>query len=122
MGSLVHYASYGKKMLGWIREKMVTQESALGGGRFSVSDSIVVRNGPSKFPHTMLNVKMVKHNMQLAFIEKFSPIARLGLACRQDTYVSRVCRMRAKATCMTLVMFNCGKLWPGFGVTIRNSK
>jgi hypothetical protein len=37
-------------MLGWIREKMATQESALGGVRFSASDSIVVRNGPSRFP------------------------------------------------------------------------
>ncbi len=26
---------------------------------------------PSGFPHTMLSVKRVKHNMQLAFIEKF---------------------------------------------------
>jgi hypothetical protein len=25
---------------------------------------------PPSFPHTMLNVKRVKHNMQLAFIEK----------------------------------------------------
>jgi hypothetical protein len=25
---------------------------------------------PPGFPHTMLNVKMVKHNMQLVFIEK----------------------------------------------------
>jgi hypothetical protein len=27
---------------------------------------------PPGFPHTMLNVKMVKHNMQLVFIEKLS--------------------------------------------------
>ncbi len=41
-------------MLGWIREKMATQESALGGGRFFASDSIVVRNGPSRFsPHNV---------------------------------------------------------------------
>jgi hypothetical protein len=32
-------------MLGWIREKMLTQESASGGGRFSASNSIVTRNG-----------------------------------------------------------------------------
>jgi hypothetical protein len=37
-------------MLGWIRKKMATQELALGGGRFSTSDSIVVRNEPSRFP------------------------------------------------------------------------
>jgi hypothetical protein len=37
-------------MLGWIREKMATQESAPGGGRFFASDLIVVTNGPSRFP------------------------------------------------------------------------
>jgi hypothetical protein len=36
-------------MLGWIREKMAIQESAPGGGRFFTSDSIVIRNGPSRF-------------------------------------------------------------------------
>jgi hypothetical protein len=37
-------------MLGWIREKMVTQELAPGGGNFFASNSIVVRNDPSRFP------------------------------------------------------------------------
>ncbi len=37
-------------MLGWIREKMATQESNRGGGMFFAPDSIVVRNGPSMFP------------------------------------------------------------------------
>ncbi len=32
MGNLARYACYGKEMLGWIREKMATQESALKGG------------------------------------------------------------------------------------------
>jgi hypothetical protein len=50
MGSLAHYACYEKEMLGWIHEKMATQESAPGGGRFSASDSIVVGNGLSSFP------------------------------------------------------------------------
>ncbi len=41
-------------MLGWIHEKMATQESALGGGRFFASDLIVVRNDPSRFsPHNV---------------------------------------------------------------------
>jgi hypothetical protein len=34
-------------MLGWIREKMDTQKSALGCGRFSTSSSTVVGNGVS---------------------------------------------------------------------------
>ncbi len=45
MGSLARYAYCGKELLGWIREKMATQESALGGGRFSTSSLIVVGNG-----------------------------------------------------------------------------
>ncbi len=31
-------------MLGWIREKMATPESALGGGKFSASNSTIVGN------------------------------------------------------------------------------
>jgi len=47
MGSPAHYACYRKEMLGWIREKMATQESALRGGRFFASGSIVIGNGAS---------------------------------------------------------------------------
>ncbi len=47
MGSLAHYACCGKEMLGWIREKMATQELALGGGRFSTSGLTIARNGTS---------------------------------------------------------------------------
>jgi hypothetical protein len=65
---------------------------------------------PLGFPHTMLSVKKVKDNMCLAFIEKLLPIARSGLTCRQNTCASRVCRMRVKVTCVTLVMFSSRKL------------
>jgi len=44
MGSLTRYACCGKEMLGRIREKMATPESAPGGGRFSASDSTTVGN------------------------------------------------------------------------------
>ncbi len=47
MGNLARYAYFGKEMLGWIREKMVTKESTLGGGRFSAFDSIVFGNSAS---------------------------------------------------------------------------
>jgi hypothetical protein len=47
MGSPTRYACYEKKMLGWIHEKMATQESTPGGGRFSTFDSMVVENGTS---------------------------------------------------------------------------
>ncbi len=32
---------------------------------------LLLEMAPLGFPHTMLNVKRVKHNMRLAFIEKF---------------------------------------------------
>jgi hypothetical protein len=44
MGSPTRYACGRKEMLGWVREKMVIQESALGGGRFSASGSTIVGN------------------------------------------------------------------------------
>jgi hypothetical protein len=37
-------------MLGCIREKMAIQESTPRGDKFFASDSIDIRNGPSKFP------------------------------------------------------------------------
>jgi hypothetical protein len=169
MGSLACYACCGKNMLGQIHEKMATPKSALGGGRFSASDSttigndvltcndpctpikdcwIVVGNGywdnahiystclagvkswaesqippcnmpnirvgaqkarappPSSFPHTMLNVKGVKDNMQPAFIEKFLPTVRSRLAYKQDICTSRVCRTRAQTIYVTSAMFS----------------
>jgi len=44
MGSLAHYACCGKEMLGWIREKMATQESTPRGGRFFPFDSTIAKN------------------------------------------------------------------------------
>jgi hypothetical protein len=67
-------------MLGWIHGKMAIQESTLGGGRFSTFDSTVIRNDPFRFPHTMLSVKRVKHNMQLAFIEKLFTNCEIGIS------------------------------------------
>jgi hypothetical protein len=49
MGSPAHYAYYGKKMLGWIREKMAIQESTLRGGRFFTSGSTVIGNSASTY-------------------------------------------------------------------------
>ncbi len=47
MGSPARYACCGKEMLGWIREKMATQESIPKSGRFFAFGSTVVRNGTS---------------------------------------------------------------------------
>jgi len=44
MGSPVHYVCCGKEMLGWIREKMVTPESAPRGDRLFASSLITVGN------------------------------------------------------------------------------
>jgi hypothetical protein len=49
MGSPTRYACCEKEMLGWIREKMVIQESAPGGGRFSTSSSTTTKNGASAY-------------------------------------------------------------------------
>jgi len=49
MGSPARYACYRKEMLGWIREKIATQESTLRGGNFSASSSIVVGNDISTY-------------------------------------------------------------------------
>jgi hypothetical protein len=35
---------------------------------------------PPGFPHTMLNVKMVKHNMQLVFIKKLFINHKIGIS------------------------------------------
>jgi hypothetical protein len=47
MGSPTRYACCRKEMLGWICEKMATQESAPRGGKFSTYDSTVIGNGAS---------------------------------------------------------------------------
>ncbi len=104
-------------MLGWIHEKMATQESALGGGKFSASDSIVIRNGPSRFPHTMLNIKRVKHNMRLAFIEKLFTNRKIGTSV-QTKYLrfkgmsyeneSYLCDINCVQLWKALARFRCG--------------
>jgi len=71
---------------------------------------------PSGFPHTMLNVKRVKDNVQLLSLKNSLPTVRLGLAYRQDTCASKVCRMRSKIICVTSVVFSYRKLWLGFDV------
>ncbi len=51
------------------------------GGRFMMRGSInqeVRTPPPPSFPHTVLNVKMVKDNMWLAFIEKFFTNRKIG--------------------------------------------
>jgi len=47
MGNPAHYACCEKEVLSRIHEKMATPEFALGGGRFSTSDSTTVKNGTS---------------------------------------------------------------------------
>jgi len=47
MGSRVRYACCGKEMLGWIREKMATLESAPRGDKLFTSGSITAGNDTS---------------------------------------------------------------------------
>jgi len=74
---------------------------------------------PPGLPHTMLNVTRVK-DMRLAFIENSLLTTRSGPMCKQYTCASKVCHTRAKDTCVTSIVFNCRKLWSGFGVATRN--
>jgi hypothetical protein len=55
MGSPTRYAYYGKEMLGWIHEKIVTRKSTSGGGKFFASGSnypTTARNGFWDNAHT----------------------------------------------------------------------
>jgi hypothetical protein len=53
MGSLAHYACCGKEMLGWIHEKMATQESAQEVASFLPPIQPSLETAPLGFPHTM---------------------------------------------------------------------
>jgi hypothetical protein len=48
----------------------------VAGSLLSIQSSLEM--APLGFPHTMLNVKMVKHNMRLAFIEKLFTNRKIG--------------------------------------------
>jgi hypothetical protein len=111
MGSPTHYACCGKEMLGWIRERMATQESTPGGGRFSTSGSTVVGNDasassnpcapsgdystnqprgwgptPSRFsPHNVECKKGWSIICSWLSLENFLLVTRLGPTCKQDT-------------------------------------
>ncbi len=146
MGSPTHYACYRKKMLGWICEKMATRESVPRGDRFFAFSSTIAKNGtsacndpcapcrdystnqlggrgptPSRFSPTQCWVKK-RWRIICGWVSLKSSLltARSKPTCRQDTYASRVCRTRAKATYVTSIVFNWGKLWLGFGVATHN--
>jgi hypothetical protein len=72
---------------------------------------------PPGFPHTMLNVKKVKHNMQLAFIEKLFTNRKIGTSV-QTKYVhfkgmsyeneSYLCDISCVQLRKALARFRCG--------------
>jgi hypothetical protein len=69
------------------------------------------------FPHTMLNVKKVKHNMRLAFIEKLFTNCKIGIGM-QTRYLhfkdmsykseSYLCDISCVQLRKTLAWFQCG--------------
>ncbi len=72
---------------------------------------------PPGFPHTMLNVKRVKHNMQLAFIEKLFTNREIGtgvqtryLRFKGMSYESEnyLCDISCVQLRKTLARFRCG--------------
>jgi len=72
---------------------------------------------PPSFPHTMLSVKRVKHNMQLAFIEKLFANRKIGtraqtkyLRFKGMLYESEnyLCDISCVQLCKVLARFRCG--------------
>ncbi len=107
-------------MLGWIHEKMATLESAPRGGRSTTKGPINQEVGispPPSFPHTMLNVKKVKDNMRLAFIEKLFTNREIGtnmqtryLRFKGMSYESEryLCDINCVQLQKALAWFRCG--------------
>jgi hypothetical protein len=75
---------------------------------------------PSGFPHTMLNVKNVKDNMWLAFIEKLFTNCEIKTSVQTRYLRFKGMSYKSESYYVTSVVFNYGKLWPDFGVATRN--
>jgi hypothetical protein len=65
------------------------------------------------FPHTMLNVKRVKDNIQLAFIEKLFTNCEIETNVHKRYLSFKGMSYESKSY---LCDISCGKLWLGFGV------
>jgi hypothetical protein len=90
------------------------------GGRFTMRGLINQEVGtppPPSFPHTMLNVKRVKDNMPLAFIEKFFTNREIGtsvqtryLRFKGMSYESEryLCDINCVQLQKALARFRCG--------------
>ncbi len=78
---------------------------------------LLLEMAPLGFPHTMLNVKRVKHNMQLAFIEKLFTNCEIrtsvqtrylrfkGMSYESESYL---CDINCVQLRKTLARFRCG--------------
>ncbi len=93
------------------------------GARFTMGGSINQEAGAPPllgFPHSMLSVRRVKDNMRLAFIKKLFINREIGTNVQTRYFSFKCMSQRAKATCATLIVFSCRKLWLSFGVTTCN--
>jgi hypothetical protein len=92
------------------------------GARFTTGGPINQEAGaapPPGFPHTMLSVKRVKHNMRLAFIEKLFTNRKVGINV-QTIYLhfkgmsykseSHLCDISCVQLRKVLARFRCGNL------------
>jgi hypothetical protein len=62
------------------------------------------------FPHTMLNVKRVKANMRLGFIEKFFTNHEIRTSVQTRYFHFKGMSYESKSYLWTSTMFRCGKL------------
>jgi hypothetical protein len=82
------------------------------GAKFAAKGPINQETGappPPRFPHTMLNVERVKDNVRLDFIEKLFTNREIKTNVQTKYLHFKGCRKRANVTCVTTVVFNCGK-------------
>ncbi len=109
----------------WMAKSAALQLVQPIGARFAaggLTNQDVGAPPPLGFPHTMLNVERVKDNMWLAFIEKLFTNREIRTNVQTRYLRFKGYRTRAKATCATSLVFNCGKFWPGFGVATCSLK
>jgi hypothetical protein len=64
---------------------------------------------PLGFPHTMLNVKRVKDNMQLAFIEKFFTNREIGINVQTKYLRFKGMSYENESYLYDINYVNCGK-------------
>ncbi len=72
------------------------------------------------FPHTMLNVKRMKDNMRLAFIEKLFTNREIEISVQTKYLSFKGMSYESKNYLCDIICVQLGKLWLSFGVATRS--